>query len=126
MFFQSVTSLTAHHCTTSTSDEHGTAWNFTTHSYKKRKSDGERSIDIMDSNKTNGSVSFKVFLNNLNNDSEVRRFVMDSDAATSITRLQVCRVKFLEFLQSFMITHTCQFGAWFWPPAQRNIGIKRN
>ena len=43
----------------------------------------------MNSEKTGDNVSFKVFLRNLNNEGEVKRFVVESDAATSITYLQV-------------------------------------
>ena len=44
----------------------------------------------MNSEKTGDNVSFKVYLRNLNNEGEeVKRFVVDSDAATSITYLQV-------------------------------------
>lgn len=57
--------------------------------YKSRKSSRKRSIAIMNSEKTGDNVSFKVFLRNLNNEGEVKRFVVDSDAATSITYLQV-------------------------------------
>ena len=46
---------------------------------------------MMNSQKAVENVSFKVYLKNSNNgtDDEVKRFVVESDAATSITYLKV-------------------------------------
>ena len=62
----------------------------------------KRSIAIMNSEKTAAdNVSFKVFLRNPDNEgeAEVKRFVVDSDAATSITYLKVMYLSLINLIQ---------------------------